>query len=67
MFWTGVFTGFAACLAIVMTAHLLYDRRERRTFIAGLSPSEREKLRGYETVKGDWHGFRELLNRNWRR
>ena len=27
-------------------------RRQRTAFIAGLSPAEREKLRGYETVKG---------------
>lgn len=67
MFWTGVFTGFAACLAIMMTAHVLSDRRERRTFVAGLSRSEREKLQGYEAVRGDWQGFRELLNRDWRR
>ena len=61
MFWTGFFIGFAACLAIGLAAHFVHDRRQRATFIAGLSPSEREHLRGFESVKGDWHEFRNLL------
>jgi hypothetical protein len=61
MFWTGFFVGFAACLAIGLAVHFIYDRRQRAAFIARLSPAEREKLRGFETIKGDWHGFRDLL------
>jgi hypothetical protein len=63
MFWTGFFIGFAACLAIGLTAHFVHDRLQRAAFIASLSPTEREKFTGYETVKGDWHGFRDLLHR----
>ena len=62
MFWAGFFIGFAACLAIGLTAHFLHDRRQRAAFIAGLSPEERERLGGYEAVKGNWHEFRELLH-----
>jgi hypothetical protein len=61
MFWTGFFIGFAACLAIGLAAHVVHYRRQRAVFIAGLSPAEREMLEGYETVKGDWHDFRDLL------
>jgi hypothetical protein len=62
MFWTGFFIGFAACLAIGLTAHFVHDRRQRAAFIASLSPAERERLRGFETVRGDWHEFRDLLH-----
>jgi hypothetical protein len=62
MFWTGFFIGFAACLAIGLTAHFVHDRRQRTAFIAGLSPAERERLMGVETVKGDWHAFPDLLH-----
>ncbi|WP_426530665.1 hypothetical protein [Bradyrhizobium sp. McL0615] len=63
MFWTGFFTGFAACLTIWLSAHVVYDRRQRAAFMASLSPAEREKLKGFESVRGDWHGFRDLLHR----
>jgi hypothetical protein len=62
MFWTYLLIGFAACLAIGLTAHFIHDRRKRATFIASLSPAERERLKGFETVKGNWHEFRELLH-----
>jgi hypothetical protein len=62
MFWTGFFIGFASCLAIGLTGHFVHDRRQRAAFIASLSPAERERLRGFETVKGDWHEFRDLLH-----
>jgi hypothetical protein len=62
MFWTGFFLGFATCLAIGLTAHFVHDRRQRAAFIASLSPAQREKLKGFETVKGDWHAFRDLLH-----
>ena len=62
MFWTGfLLVGFAACLAIGLTGHFVHDRRQRAAFIAGLSPAERERLRGFETVR-DWHAFRDLLH-----
>jgi hypothetical protein len=62
VFWTGFFIGFAACLAIGLTAHFIHDRRQRAAFIASLSPAERERFRGFEKVKGDWHEFRDLLH-----
>ena len=62
MFWTGSFFGFAACLAIAVTAHFVHERRQRSAFIASLTSPEREKLKGFETVKGDWHEFRDLLH-----
>ena len=62
MFWTGFFIGFAACLAIGLTAHFVHDRRQRAEFIARLSPAERERFRGFEKVRGDWHEFRDLLH-----
>jgi hypothetical protein len=62
MFWPGFFVGFAACLVIGLTAHFVHVRRQRAAFIASLSPAERERLRGFETVKGDWHEFRDLLH-----
>ena len=61
MFWTGFFIGFAACLAIGLAVHFVRDRRQRSTFIASLSPAQRERLGGFETVKGDWRAFRDLL------
>lgn len=62
MFWTGFFVGFAACLAIGLIAHFVYDRRQRAAFVASLSPVEREKLKGFECVRGNWHDFRDLLH-----
>ena len=62
MFWTGFFIGFAACVAIGLTARFIHDRRQRSAFIASLSPVERERLRGFETVKGDWYEFRDKLH-----
>ena len=62
MFWAGFFIGFAACLAIGLTAFFVHDRRQRAAFIASLSPAERERFRGFEKVKGDWHEFRDLLH-----
>jgi hypothetical protein len=53
MFWTGFLVGFAACLAIGLSAQYMRERRERAAFIASLSTAQREKLRGFETVKGD--------------
>jgi hypothetical protein len=61
MFWTGVFIGFAACLAIGLTGHFIYDRRQRSAFVTSLSPELREKLTGFEAIEGDWRAFRDLL------
>ena len=61
MFWTSVFIDFAACLALGLIGHLIYDRRQRSAFIASLSPSLRERLSGFETIEGDWRAFRDLL------
>ena len=62
MFWTVIFVGFAACLAIALTWHFIHERRQRAAFIANLTPAERERLEGFESVKGDWHEFRDLLH-----
>lgn len=62
MSWTSVFIGLAASLAIGLGAHLIHDRRQRAAFLASLSPVEREQLEGFETIKGDWHEFRDLLH-----
>ena len=61
MFWASFLSGFAACLAIGLTAYFVREWRQRSAFIASLSPAEREKLTGFEALKGDWHAFRELL------
>jgi hypothetical protein len=66
VFWTALFVGFVVCLAIWFTAQFARerrDRKERAAFIASLSPAERERLKGFETVKGDWREFRDLLHR----
>lgn len=62
MFWTGFLFGFTTCLAIGLTARIVYNRRQRAAFIGGLSPQERERLRGFEKVRGDWHEYRDLLH-----
>jgi hypothetical protein len=61
MFWTGFFIGVAASLVIGLTAILIRDRRQRSAFIAGLSRAERERLKGFETVQGNWRAFRDLM------
>jgi hypothetical protein len=61
MFWTSFFIGFAACLAIGLTAQFVRERHQRSAFIASLSTAERERLTGFEAFKGDWHEFRDLL------
>jgi hypothetical protein len=61
MFWTGFVIGFAACFATGLAAYFVHDHRQRSAFIARISPSERESLRGFEAAKGDWHEFRDLL------
>ena len=62
MYWTVFFIGFAACLAIGFTVSFVHNRRQRAEFVASLSPAERERLGGFEAVKGDWHEFRDLLH-----
>ena len=58
MFRTGFFIGSAACLAIGLTGTL-------STTAVGVyrqpSPALRERLSGFETIKGDWRAFRDLL------
>ena len=61
MYWTVFFIVFAACLAIGFTVSFVYNRRQRAEFVASLSPAERERLGGFETIKGDWRAFRNLL------
>lgn len=52
MFRAPFLSDFAACLAIWLSAHFGREWRQRSAFIASLSPTEREKLLGFETVKG---------------
>jgi hypothetical protein len=66
VFWTALFVGFVVCLAIWFMAQFARerrDRKERAAFFASLSPAERERLKGFETVMGDWREFRDLLHR----
>jgi hypothetical protein len=46
MFWTGFAYGFAACLAVGLTARFMQEWMQRSAFIASLSPAEREILWG---------------------
>jgi len=61
MIWTSFAIGVAVCLAITLTAHVVRERRQRSAFITSLSPAQREGLWGFETVKGDWRAFKELV------
>jgi hypothetical protein len=60
MIWTSFTIGFAVCLVITLTAHVVREQRQRSAFISSLSPAQREGLWGFETVKGDWRAFKEL-------
>ena len=62
MFWKGFAVGSSVCLAITLTAQRIREWRERSAFIAGLSPVQRESLGGFETIKGDWRAFRDLVS-----
>ena len=67
MIWTDLSIGFVGCIAITLAAYVVRERRQRSAFIASLSPAQREGLRGFETVKGDWRAFRDLSPRPVRR
>jgi hypothetical protein len=56
MFWTG----FAVCLVVGLTARFMHEWIQRSAFIESLSPAQREKLGGFEAIKGDWRAFRDL-------
>jgi hypothetical protein len=62
VFWTALCFGFVVSLAIWFTAESARERRERAAFIASLSPVQRERLKGFEAVRGDWREFRDLLH-----
>ena len=62
MYWTVFFIGFAACLAVGFTVSFVHERRKRAEFVASLSPAERERLGGFETIEGDRRAFRDLLS-----
>lgn len=59
---TGFFIGVFAVLAIGLVVYFVREWRQRAAFIAGLSPQQRERLRGFEEVNGDWHEYRDLLH-----
>ena len=59
MFWFVI--GIAVCSATGLITHFVRDYRQRSAFIASLSPSQRENLRGFESERGNWHEFRDLL------
>ena len=61
MFWTGFVIGIAVCSATGLIMYFVRDYHQRSAFIAGLSPRQRENLRGFESVRGNWHEFRDLL------
>jgi hypothetical protein len=61
VFWTALFFGLVVCFAILLTAKFARERRERAAFVANLSSAERERLKGFERVEGDWREFRVLI------
>jgi hypothetical protein len=61
------FSIFFGGIAITLTAYFVRERRQRSAFIASLSLAEREALRGFEAVRGDWRAFRDLSRRPVRR
>jgi hypothetical protein len=67
MIWTDFSIVFVGGIAITLTAYVVREQRQRSAFIARLSPAQREGLRGFETVKGDWRAFRDLSRRPVRR
>jgi hypothetical protein len=66
MNWTD-FSIFFGGIAITLAAYFVRERRQRSAFIASLSPTERERLRGFEAIEGDWRAFRDLSTRRVRR
>jgi hypothetical protein len=60
MLWIGFIAGIVCFTTGLIT--FVHDRRQRSAFIAGLSPSQRENLRGFESVKGTWYEYRDLLH-----
>ena len=58
----GFLAGFAACLAIGLTAYVINDRRQRLAFMASLTPQMRERLSEFETSAGDWKAFRGVVS-----
>jgi len=50
------------CLAIWFTAQFARKRRERAAFIASLSPAQRERLKSFETVGGNWRDYRDSMH-----
>jgi hypothetical protein len=61
MFWTGFATGFAVCLAIGLAWHFVRERRQRSSFMASLSPAQREAFRRFEAANRSWRTFRDSL------
>jgi hypothetical protein len=66
MNWKFLALAAAAYLGMMVVAAVLlvWNRRQRSVFVAGLSPAELEWLRAFETFKGSWRDFRELRLRN---
>ncbi len=59
MFWIGFLAaiGVAAIAALFMIGWLL-NRRARAAYVATLSESDKERLRGFEIGRGSWRLFR---------
>ena len=51
MFWTVIFVGFAAYLAIALTWHFIHERHQRAAFVANLTPAEHERSRALRMSK----------------
>jgi hypothetical protein len=64
MRWTFLATATVVYLAIIVVVPLVWDRRQRALFVAGLSPAEFDWLRAFETFKGQWRDFRDLRQRD---
>ena len=52
-----------ACLVALLLVRLIWERRQRSLFVDRLSRQRRLLLRAFERVKGDWHEYRELKDR----
>jgi hypothetical protein len=68
MFWTGFVVGIAASIvahfATGLAMFFVHDHHQRSAFMAHLSPSQREDLREFESARGNWHEFRDMLLRS---
>jgi hypothetical protein len=51
------------CVSLLLGACFLWDRWQRSAFVEDLSLAERERLQGFEAIKGSWRDFRKIRQR----